>query len=215
MPAQPNETQHLQPRVMELLRALHTAVGSQLILRDSHTARNLQKPLRMLDCCLLVEDEISWIQLAAPLEMKLVDMQRLAGQLLDRAQHTLASQQGRQYVYGIAVTKKAVQVFRFTRSTMGAMVIERTGEKKLFISSASPGLCLLSRMLQASVRELGYVTRTLQGSFQLGSMRFGNATLLAAGTAPLRRNVVYGVTVQPNGRQAVLKLSSDDSEVRV
>ncbi len=210
----------MQPLMMRLLQRLATALGSEVVLKDTHISNYLKNPTAQIDCSGLASPLVAWTQLIVPFEFKVGDgsMIEAAGQLIERCQHTFQQQPSQQHMFAVAITLASVEVISCSHGERHELMqVRRSGSQPLSLCSKSKGLQWICRILQADKATLGYCAPKLPPSFKLGHHNLSNAQLLAQGTARESNNrqasYVYSVEVWDEGEAAVLKLNSGPQEV--
>ena len=209
----------MQPRAMELLEAVATAVSSELVLRDTHKSDYLKRPIAKIDCSGLASHLPEWTQLVTPFEFKLScnDMHGLLGQLVERCQIMFSQQRMRRKAFAVGITSESVEVFSITRSAEDDKIsIERTGPQPLVIHDSSSGMQWIARILQASLEDLGYTALTPPDPFQLGPYSIMSALLIAEGSAPESHgpaSYVFQGHLREDEEMGIIKLHKSTHEV--
>ena len=177
----------MQPRVIELLDSIAHAVQSQQVLMDTHMRKYLQRPIAKIDCSGMASTLLQWTQLVTPWEFKLSnkDIEALLGQLIDRCEVMFTNQPLRKQAFAVGITLEAVEVFGICRNPEdGKLSVQRSGPQVLGISPHSPGLQMISRILQASLTDLGFVSNLPVDPVQIGRCSVRLQKVIAVGSAP-------------------------------
>ena len=218
VPANPEEAKHMQPRVIELLHAIAHAVQSPQVLVDMHICNYLQRPIAKIDCSGMASELSQWTQLVTPWEFKLSfkEIEALLGQLIDRCEVMFSNQPSRKQAFAVGITLEAVEVFGISRNPEdGKISVQRSGPQLLSISHHSPGLQWISRILQASLTDLGFVSTLPVDPVQIGGCSVRLQKLIALGLAPATQGsgsyVLEGIL---GGEEPIIvKLSRSQQEV--
>ncbi len=144
--------------LMDGLLALQDACGSWQVLADTHLRNFLKQPIAKISCSALASSARVWPALVVPLEFRVrrSGLHPAIGQLMGHCQEAALQQRDREHVYGVAVFIDAVVVLRFNMEHGNVTSVQRSGVEPLAVSSASAGLRLVARILQASREQLGY-----------------------------------------------------------
>lgn len=128
------ETKHMQPQLMELLRGVHALKPSAVQIHDTHSKDPIQQPAGQVDCSLLASDLRQWTSMVVPIEFKLEDSElpTALGQIVNRIRHTLQQQPARQRAFAVIVTMQSIKVFQFTRLHGSAFNLQRSGAQVQF-----------------------------------------------------------------------------------
>lgn len=62
------ETKHMHPQLMELLRGIHALKPSAVQIHDTHSKDPIQQPAGQVDCSLLASDLRRWTSMVVPVE---------------------------------------------------------------------------------------------------------------------------------------------------
>ena len=125
------ETKHMQPQLMELLREVHALRPAAAQIHDTHSKDPIQQPAGQVDCSLLASDLRRWTSMVVPVEFKLEDSElpTAVGQLVKRIRHTLQQQPDRQRAFAVVITMQSIDVFQFTRLCGSIFNLQRSGAK--------------------------------------------------------------------------------------
>lgn len=208
------EVQHMQPCLVPALRAAAEAVGSSLVVLDTH-ASGLQHPTANIDCSGMACRSRAWSQLVLPMEFKLEDGQEagLAGQIVNRCQAILDTQPSRQFGFALGFSTTSMQVFRFHRGEEGLVRLKRSGWQPLTVGPQDGGSWQqLMWYLAATPEELGHRIPAMDSRAQLGGHTISACVLQqqgspqqgTSGTGP--GSLVYCCVLE-DGEQAILKLT--------
>ena len=218
LPANPQEAKHKQPRVIQLLQTIAHAVQSQQVLVDMHMHNYLQRPIAMIDCSGMASEVLQWTQLVTPWEFKLSikEIEALLGQLIERCEVMFSNQPSRKQDFAVGITLEAVEVFGISRNPEdGRISVQRSGPQLLSISPHSPGLQWISRVLQASLTDLGFVSTLPVDPAQIGSCSVRLQKVIALGSAPASQGsgsyVLEGTLADEE--PVVVKLNENQHEV--
>ena len=204
----------MQPCLVPALRAAAEAVGSSLVLVDTH-ASGLQHPTANIDCSGMACHSKAWSQLVLPMEFKLEDGQEagVAGQIVNRCQAILDTQPSRQFGFALAFSTTSMQIFRFRRGEEGLVRLTRSGWQPLFVGSQNGGSWQqLMWYLAATPEELGHCIPAMDSGAQLGGHTISNCVLLQQGSAQQGTSgtgpgsLVYRCDLE-DGQPAILKLT--------
>lgn len=125
--AQLSEDKHMQPAVMKVIHAVKKAVGSKLVVKDTHNSMNqFINPTGRPDASLLAEDLIAWTQLVSAGEFKVNDgkddQDGMFGQQIGRARVALENQPERQHFFSFGLNMNALEAVHIHK-----WAIETTG----------------------------------------------------------------------------------------
>lgn len=207
----------MQPRVMELLHAIAHAVQSPQVLVDVHTCNYLQRPIAKIDCSGMASELSQWTQLVTPWEFKLniKENEALLGQLIDRCEVMFSSQPSRKQAFAVGITLEAVEVLGISRNPEDDKIsVQRSGPQLLSISRHSPGLQWISRILQASLTDLGFISTLPVDPVQIGHCSVCLQKFIAVGLAPASQGSGSYVLEGTLGEEPiVVKLNRSQQEV--
>ena len=208
----------MQPRVIELLRPIAHAVQSPQVLVDMHICNYLQRPIAKIDCSGMASKLSQWTQLVTPWEFRLSmkDIEALLGQLIDRCEVMFSNQPSRKQAFAVGITLEAVEVFGICRNPQdGRISVQRSGPQLLSISHDSPGLQWISRILQASLTDLGFVSTLPVDPVHIGRCSVRLQKVIALGLAPASQGSGSYVLEGTLGDEApvVVKLTRSQQEV--
>lgn len=204
----------MQPCLVPALRAAAEAVGSSLVLVDTH-ASGLQHPPANIDCSGMACHRKAWSQLVLPMEFKLEDGQEagVTGQIVNRCQAILDTQPSRQVGFALAFTTTSLQIFRFHRGEHGLVRLKRSGWQPLTVGCQDGGSWQqLMWYLAATPVELGHSIPALHSGVQVAGHTINNCVLLQQGSAQQGTSgtgpgsLVYCCDLE-DGQPAILKLT--------
>ena len=162
------ETKHMQPQLMELLRGVHALRPAAVQIHDAHSKDPIQQP-GQIDCSLFASDLRRWTSMVVPVEFKLEDNEvpTAVGQLVNRIRHILQQQPGRQRAFAVVVTMQSIEVFQFTRLCGSAFNLRRSGAKALHLSLVHGYFVNMHRVLLYESRDFIWLWWT---EFSLGCL---------------------------------------------
>lgn len=109
------ETKHMLPQLMELLRGVHALRPAAVQIHDTHSKDPVQQPAGQVDCSLLASDLRRWTSMVVPVVFKVEDSEvaTALGQLVTYIRHTLQQQPERQRAFAVVITMQSIEVFQF------------------------------------------------------------------------------------------------------
>ncbi|GAQ79518.1 Putative protein kinase superfamily protein [Klebsormidium nitens] len=187
--SQLSEDKHMQPCVMKIIHAVKEAVGSELVVMDTHNSSNqFINPVGRPDTSMLAEELIAWTQLVTVGEFKVHDgkddQDSMLGQEIGRGQVALENQPDRQHFFSFGLNMNALEVVHIHRDSECKWVIESTGLQPFYIGEDSVGFRWLVRLLATEKSKLGFVSPVLPDLSVLEGRRVGKLQLLRRGTGP-------------------------------
>ena len=214
------EELHMQPTVMEVLRAVRRAVDRGPFIEDTHSrATGLKQPDARPDACSLHSPLIAWPQVVVLWEFKVsngtLDLNTMLGQQITRSRHVLDLQPERKLVVAVSLTMETLEIVWVEHRDLTSIKVFRSGPQLLSFCSESAGFALLVRLLATPEVDLGFRMDECSVK-QLGQYSISEVQLLRYGTAAHGHGShVYKVTAKSTEfhGDAVLKLHDSNKEV--
>ena len=215
------EESHMQPVLIDLIKAAMGAVECDCYLQDTHSASNqLEDPISWPDCTVIAAgDNAMWTQVVSVWEFNMgsgkTETETMFGQQVERCRYVLDASDERQFAVAVNFTMHSLEVMTVERQDFEDFKLSRTGAQPFSISENSPGFRLLVNLLSTAKTDLGFVTSCLPDISQLEDHQFKVKLLLKKGTAQLGSGSwVFSVQLEM-GTAAILKLNNSPNDVRV
>lgn len=213
------EEDHMQPVLIDLIKAAMGAVQCDCYLQDTHSASNqLDDPISRPDCTLIAAGNMAmWTQVVSVWEFKIgsskTETETMFGQQVERCRYVLDAYDQRQFAVAVNFTMNSLEVMTVERQDYEDFKLSTTGPQPFSISDNSPGFQLLVNLLSTAKTDLGFVTTHLPHISQLEDHQFTVQLLLKKGTAQLGSGSwVFSVRLE-SGMDAILKLNNSPNEV--
>lgn len=213
------EEDHMQPVLIDLIKAAMGAVQCDCYLQETHSARNqLEDPISRPVCTLVAAGSMAmWTQVVSVWDFKIgsskTETEIMYGQQIERCRYVLDSYDQRQLAVAVNVTMNGLEVMTVERQEQEDFKLSTTGPLPFSISDDSPGFQLFVNLLSTAKADLGFVTAHLPNISQLDGHRFTVQLLRKKGTAQQGSGSwVFSVGLE-SGVDAILKLNSSPNEV--
>ena len=181
------EEVHMQPVLIDLVKAAMGAVQCDCLLQDTHSpSSQLEEPTSRPDCTLLAAGNIAvWTQVISLWEFNIGDSkpetETMFGQQVERCRYVLDSCDQRHLVVAVNVTMNSLEVMTVERQDYEDVKLSTTGPQPFSISESSPGFQLLVNLLSTAKSRLGFVSPSLPSISQLENNEFTVQLLLKKG----------------------------------
>jgi hypothetical protein len=149
-----------------------------VFVRDTHSEKAPRAPKHKMDACLVwsgstsadVNLQVKWTDVICPIEIKPEINDDCVRQLCDTASEIFVQQSPRELVYGLGLSSREVQLFRFSLSEDGEPHLSWNHSMPLFrdeldLQAPTSGFHFLVELLSQKANSLGFLPRGADSEF--------------------------------------------------
>ena len=151
------EEDHMQPVLIDLIKAAMGAVPCDCYLQDTHSVSNqLEDPISRPDCTLIAAGDMAmWTQVVSVWECKIssskTETETMFGQKVNCCWYVLDASDQRQFAMAVNVSMNSLEVITVERQDFEGFKLSTTGPQPFSISKNSPGFQLLVNLLSLTL----------------------------------------------------------------